>query len=521
MYAIAIALLLLLSACSSAQPTGPDAARALIEESAAAMGGWAAMDAVKVQQIITAGGDLEPMQAVKPDGEPRVINRFSQGIIYDFENKRMRLTFDAIREYPNTQPVKFNEVIDGEAGMLETPDAKDNIQREPLHPSRLATRLRDMRRTPIRLLYTAKTAPELTRVEDRKDGNTTIHIIRYKDGNLPVEVHFDSFNKLPMRVIYTEDDPIWGDTLNELAFFEWRDYNGVRLPQVFAVFLNGNKIREERARNIINNPRYDAAGLVVPDEIKAKPANGERIVSQWPLRRVVMGVGYQDFGREQKVDVVEVAKGVYHIKGSSHHSLAVEMKDYIVVVEAPLFEERSLAVMKAIEAKVPGKPIKYLVMTHFHIDHSGGIRAYAARGATIVAADEAVPFVKTVTSRPKTIRPDTLAKAGNTTPQVQSSKDVKSLTDGERTLELREIPNPHAVGMLAAYLPQEKILFVSDLFTPGTAVDPSNTGGIEYAAALYKAVVDANLQVEKIVGGHGEIAPLRDLVKVASMKKGS
>src|SRR5262249_48210321 len=243
---------------------------------------------------------------------------------------------------------------------------------------------------------------------------------------------------------------------------------------------------------------YDATGLAVPDEIKAKPVEGERIVSQWPLRRVVMGVGYQDFGREQKVDVVDVAKGVYHIKGSTHHSLAVEMKDHIIVVEAPLFEERSLAVIKALEAKMPGKPIKYLVMTHFHIDHSGGIRAYAAKGATIVAAEEALPFVKTMTSRPKTMRPDTLAKAGNTKSSIQSAKDVKSLTDGERTLELREIPNPHSAGMLAAYLPQEKILFVSDLFTPGTPVDPSNVNGIENAAALYKALMDANLQVERI-----------------------
>src|SRR5215510_5976833 len=113
MFAIVFALLVLLSACSSAQPTGPDAARVLIDESAASMGGWAAMDAVKVQQIITVGGDLEPMQAVKPEGEARAINRFSQGIIYDFENKRMRLTFDAIREYPNTQPLKFVEVIEG------------------------------------------------------------------------------------------------------------------------------------------------------------------------------------------------------------------------------------------------------------------------------------------------------------------------------------------------------------------------------------------------------------------------
>src|SRR5262245_38732526 len=143
-----------------------------------------------------------------------------------------------------------------------------------------------------------------------------------------------------------------------------------------------------------------------------------------------MGVGYQDFGREQKVDFVEVAKGVYQIKGSTHHSLAVEMKDHIVVVEAPLFEERSVAVMKAIEAKIPGKPIKYLVMTHFHIDHSGGIRAYAAKGATLLAQEENVEFLKTVMSRPQTIRPDTLAQAGSTTPSLECMKELTTLNDG-------------------------------------------------------------------------------------------
>ena len=300
MFVIAFVLLMLLSACSATAPSGRDAARALIDESAAAMGGWAAMDAVKVQQIITAGGDFEPMQAVKPNGEPRVINRFSQGIIYDFENKRMRLTMDSIREYPNSQPVKFTEVIEGDTGMLETPDANGKAVQERLHPSRLATRLRDMRRVPIRLLYTAKAAPELTRIEDKKEGNATIHVIRYKDGNQPVDVHFSSFNKLPVRVIYTEDDPIYGDTLNELAFSDWREYSGVRLPQTTAVFLNGNKVREESARNIINNPRIDAAGLVVAEEIKKQTAVGEPIVSQWPLRRVVMGVATRISGASRK-----------------------------------------------------------------------------------------------------------------------------------------------------------------------------------------------------------------------------
>src|SRR5215471_15242268 len=100
MFAIVLALLLVLSACSSAPPTGPAAARALIDESAAAMGGWAMLDSIKSQEIITGGNDVEPMQALAPTGDPRLINNFGQTILVDYEKNRMRLSFDAIREYP-------------------------------------------------------------------------------------------------------------------------------------------------------------------------------------------------------------------------------------------------------------------------------------------------------------------------------------------------------------------------------------------------------------------------------------
>ena len=521
MFVIVMSLLMLLSACSSAPPTGPAAGRALIDEVATAMGGWAVLDSVKSQEIITGGTDVEPLQAVEPTGQPRVINQFGQSILADFEKNRMRLSFDAVREYPARQPVKFVEVMDGDAGMLETPQADGKTTRERMHPSRYATRLRDMRRMPIRILYTAKNAADLTRELDKIDGKITINILHFKDGGQPVELQLDSFNKLPIRVIYTEDDPIYGDTLNELAFVDWRDYNGVRLPQTQATFLNGNKIREEHVRTLINNPKYEESSLTIPADIRSQPEVGERIVSQWPLRRIVMGVNYLDFGREQKVELVEVAKGVYHVKGTDHHSMAVEMKDHVVMIEAPFFEERSVAVMKAIEEKIPGKPIKYLVVTHFHIDHSGGIRAYAAKGATILMHDSNMPFLKTLLSRPKTMRADSLAKAGNITPNIEGVKDGKSVTDGERTIELRELANPHSSGMLMVYLPKEKILFESDLFTPGAPVDPSNTLGVENAVALFTGINNANIQVDRIVGGHGDVAPLRELAKIAPQGKPS
>ncbi len=508
---VVTAILMFLSACSSKQPIGPDAARALIEESADSIGGWQAMDSIKAQEIVTGGGDWEPHQAPEPGAPGPQVNNFAQTVLVDFEKGRLKLTFDAKRTYPAPGPVKFAEVIEGDIGVLQTTDAQGKPVSQRLHPSRLATRQRDLRRMPLRVLYIAKNASDLSRDVDRAGDKGPIHILRYTDSGAPVELHIDSFDKLPVRVIYSEDDPIFGDTLNEVAFLDWRETSaGVRLPYTIAVFLNGNKIREERVRTLINNPDLDDAAFAIPDDVRAMPDSGEKIVSQWPLRRIAFGVGYEAFGTEQKVDLSPIAPGVFHVTGGSHHSMVVEMSDHLIVVEMPLFEERSLAVIKALEEKFPGKPIRYGVVTHFHNDHSGGVRAYAAKGATIVGHESIVPFLKDVMARPKTIRPDSLAKAGNITPNVEGVADVKTLTDGSRTVELRTLSNPHVAGMLVAYLPQEKIVFVSDIYSPGGTVQPGDPN----ALALYSALRNANILVDKIVGGHGGIGPFKDLAKV-------
>lgn len=515
MYRIILAVLvLMLSACSSPPATGPEAAQALIEESAASIGGWAALDAIKGQEILTGGSDWEPMQSMKYEGEARQVTTFGHTVLADFENKRTRITVDSIRTFPAPGPVKFTEVIDGDTAMVKTSDAQGKVLSERLHPSRLAARLRDLNRMPLRLLYVAKGATDLTRSEDRVIDNKTYQVLNYKDGNSTVEVHIEGFNKLPTRVIYLEDDPVYGDTLNELVFSDWRAAGGgVRLPYTYELFLNGRKIREERVRTLINNPRYEENSFTIPEDVRAQAERGERIVSQWALRRAVMGLGHQDYGREQMTVLAELAPGVFHITGSTHNSMVVEMKDHLVVVEAPLYEERSLAVIKAIEEKFPGKPIRYLVNTHYHIDHSGGIRAYAAKGATIVTHESNVAFVNEMLGRPKTVRPDELAKGGGNKAAVESVADVKTLTDGARTIELRQVPNPHAEAMLVAYLPNEKLLFVSDLYTPApppASIDASNPN----LRALVAAITGAKLTVDRVVGGHGVVGPYRDVLRV-------
>ena len=75
------------------------------------------------------------------------------------------------------------------------------------------------------------------------------------------------------------------------------------------------------------------------------------------------------------VDAQQIAAGVLYLTGGSHHSVAVAMSDHVVLVEAPQDEARAQALIKTVTAAMPGKPIRYVINTHHHFDHSGGLRS--------------------------------------------------------------------------------------------------------------------------------------------------
>jgi glyoxylase-like metal-dependent hydrolase (beta-lactamase superfamily II) len=498
----------LLASCSGAS-TGPEAARRLVDEAAQAMGGWTVLDSLRTFEIRTRGTDWEPLQTVSPNDEPRHVSSFEQTLRVDLLKPRLYLQFVASRIYPTQARVEFTEAIDGDVGWLVNTT-------ERLHSSRLAARIRDYNRLPFRLLYTARNAADLTRVEDRMVEGALVQVLTYTDVGAPVELHIDPERSLPLRVIYKEDDPVYGDTTNELSFAEWRYEAGILIPRSMTTRLDGKKIREEITRGLTPNVQLNPAIFDIPDEIRASPEVGERIVSQWTLRRASIGVAYLDFARPQRVEFVEVAPGVFQLRGASHHSMVVEMKDHLVLVEAPLFEERSLAILQALEEKFPGKPVRYLAITHFHFDHSGGIRALAAAGATLLAHESIVPFVNDVLRRPHTIRPDSLAKRMNAPSPpslaVEGVQESRSLSDGARVVELRSVTSDHAQGMLVAYLPKERVVFVADLYSPpGPVPNPSVIFERERSTAFYRYLVDNQLDVQIIVGGHGAMGPLRAL----------
>jgi glyoxylase-like metal-dependent hydrolase (beta-lactamase superfamily II) len=135
-----------------------------------------------------------------------------------------------------------------------------------------------------------------------------------------------------------------------------------------------------------------------------------------------------------KVDNAKLGDGVWFLSGGTHHSLVVEFKDYIAVIEGPLNEERSMAVLAEAKKLVPNKPVKYVISTHHHFDHSGGLRTYVAEGATVVTHESNKPFFEKTFQAPATLEPDAQSKVQKPA-TFQTVSDKWVLTDGKQRIE--------------------------------------------------------------------------------------
>ena len=119
----------------------------------------------------------------------------------------------------------------------------------------------------------------------------------------------------------------------------------------------------------------------------------------------------------------------------------------------------------------PGKPIRWLISSHPHFDHIGGLRTYLHIGATIVTHRKAIDFLNrdVLNYRPRTIAPDIVALWPPTELSegynFEAINENYVITDNSRILRVYYVqPLAHVAGMLMAYLPAERIAFEADLF---------------------------------------------------------
>jgi len=212
-----------------------------------------------------------------------------------------------------------------------------------------------------------------------------------------------------------------------------------------------------------------------------------------------------------EVQVEKAADGVWFLAGGTHHSVAIEMRDYIVLFEAPLGDGRSNAAIEAAKKAIPGKPIRSVVNTHHHFDHSGGLRAAAAEGATIVTHAINKAYFERAYAAPRTISPDRLAKAGGSA-KFETFTDKHVITDGARVIELHHLKgNTHNDGLIVGYLPKEKILLVADAFSPRQPVTKTPDQLNPFTVNLWDNVKRFGLDVQTVVPIHGRMVKVDEL----------
>jgi glyoxylase-like metal-dependent hydrolase (beta-lactamase superfamily II) len=164
----------------------------------------------------------------------------------------------------------------------------------------------------------------------------------------------------------------------------------------------------------------------------------------------------------------KLGEGLYRLTTGpgSYDSVIVEFRDYVMMLEAGQSEARGLAYIAETKKLFPNKPIRYVMNTHPHSDHTGGLPALVAEGATIITQKNNAAFFEKALNTPRTLLNDTLAKNPKKA-KVEAVDEKKVYSDGTRTVEMYHIyPAPHSNGLMVAYIPKEKVLFQGDFSLP-------------------------------------------------------
>jgi glyoxylase-like metal-dependent hydrolase (beta-lactamase superfamily II) len=502
-WSIRLALLSLTVVLAAAQTPGhaQSSAAAVLQQSANAMGGVTALRALKNQVIESEGKQFDSSSTRQPLGPTRQTTTFRYTLTRDLTQPRLRLQWEA-KSLGSNQTTRFVEIIDGSTGMLQ--EGGDGSKQIRLHPGRLATRLREERRNPARLVLTALSQKSLRhRGAAELDGKRHA-VFSFSESGDEFRVYIDAQTRLPAQTEILEDDPLEGDSSYMLRYGDWRRVDGVMLPFSLRYELNGKALQEEQIKSIRHNTALAGNVFTIPESVRGEKTDAKAIASQWILRRVAGNVSYQDMGGAPVIQWVQLAPGVHKIQGGSHATILVEMRDHLIAVEGPLYEARTAPVVKSIKERFPGKPIRYAIPTHHHLDHAGGIRAFMAESAAIVVPFNAQAFYAKVARAPHTRNPDTLERSKRAVVIEAFGGGHRVLSDGARQVEVHPLPTSHADDLVVVYLPKERLLIEADHISPRNGEVTPGPRVKEFVQELDKL----NLDVATIAGIHGDQASL-------------
>lgn len=456
-------------------------ARTVLDRAVDAIGGAEALRAIDVVRLQLDGETWPRMQMPTPY-PPYEGGTLKESLLVDFKSNRLRLEQDA-----SGAGFDNHVTIIIEAGQGTTYDHRAHTATPiPSAQSSQQQFVQYYRRIPNLLLRQAIDRTNTLRFlgSDTFDGKSHEVFTFVMPDTQQVAVYVDSATHLVSKYELLFVDPFTGEDASEIIYGEYTTAGKYRVPRTFTNRLAGEVSSRASLRAEINPALTPAA---------FDPPAGD-----------FMKVGALPDNLDENVE--KLADGVYviqNVAGQNQNTLAVAFKDYILAVEAPGSSDGADRVIARIKQTIPGKPIRYVAMTHHHGDHIGGLRSFIAEGATTITTPGNRKVVEEMAAAPQV---DRLSKNPRKPPLLLIDGGKRVITDGTQTVELIDIgPNPHAKELVIAYLPQQRIVFQGDMFfaSPNNAPPgPPQASTVSFA----KAIKARGLAVERIASVHGRTA---------------
>lgn len=456
-------------------------ARTVLDRGIEAIGGLEALRGLENVWVDFEGEGFARNQSARPEAP---YDRNTRKGSFLLDGKRNAARFHLEFYLPRTNPARNLILIRGDTAV-----AMDLTQRvAAAAPGNTMTIVSRSRMPHFLLLQALDRAATLRSLGRATLDGAPQNVITFAAANgAQLTVYFDMATGLPSALEALNPDLGAGEAPTRWRYSEWKRAGRLKVPGRRVFSVNGETIESIAYRNVrVNQPTHDSLYMLpagVPDLTDSIPE----------FAKVEMGPGVWL--------LQEVANG--------YNVLAVAFKDHLMVVEPASSDVESRRVIAAVKELAPGKPIRYIVATHHHEDHAGGVRAYLAEGATLVTTAGNRAYFERIAASKRTIAPDSLS-ARPRKPVFEMVSKRRTFSDGERTVELVDVgPSPHADEILVAYLPEERLVFQADLFGIGwgAPVPSTNPTTVHFA----KRLEELGLQADRIASVHGRTATRAEL----------
>lgn len=452
---VALVVVALLAAAPAAAqvPTGEAAAR--VREALDAMGGearWRALASIRVEGV---GHEHALEQSERPEGPwLPTYRQFSE--LRDLDDGRLRRHQEQ-RGFWHPEWSPHAMIADREAASFARGERSG-----PARPAQHADALARLDLSPERILLTALEAPDLATAGDTTLQGVRHDVVTFTWDDRPVRVFLNAHTRLPAG--WSAPDrrggaftQMWGDTPTVTVWSLWSlEPGGWLYPRQQDVFRFGHTLERELLSSVAFDVPAPADSFAIAPETREAFAALVAPGGQ-PLSGLRPGVSFQGEPEEG----VTLAEGVVTIPGV-YATTFVEQGDGLVILDAPMTDAWTEAVLELAAERFPGVPVVSVVTTSDAWLHVGGVREYVARGVPLHALDLNAPLLERMIAAPRVRFPDSLAKAPRPA-DIRPVSGPVTIGEGSNRLELYPVRGEGGERMMVAYLPERRILYASDL----------------------------------------------------------